>query len=177
MSLDARGKFAGALVFSSWKGRPVVRQLVTPANPQSADQQAARNAVRVFGAIQNFVNRMSASFPAKRRAGASAADKDLLITAAPAGYAWNGNLMKVGIGAQQVNYLAAIAAYDGGANATPWNAAAAALDIPILAVPQVTTGGVPDDPLEAGKVYYIYCYALFMLGIGAEPTTTPPTWA
>jgi hypothetical protein len=42
LSLDARGKVAGALVFSNWKGRPVVRQLVTPSNPRSAGQTATR---------------------------------------------------------------------------------------------------------------------------------------
>ena len=43
MSMDASGKFGGALVFSKWKGRNVVRQLVIPGNPNSAGQEAARN--------------------------------------------------------------------------------------------------------------------------------------
>jgi hypothetical protein len=42
LSLDARGKVAGALVFSNWKGRPVVRKLVTPSNPQSGAQTGQR---------------------------------------------------------------------------------------------------------------------------------------
>lgn len=42
LSLDARGKVAGALVFSNWKGRPTVRQLVSPSNPKSAGQVATR---------------------------------------------------------------------------------------------------------------------------------------
>jgi hypothetical protein len=42
MSLDASGKFAGAMVFSKWKGRNVLRQLVTPANPQSVAQTSTR---------------------------------------------------------------------------------------------------------------------------------------
>lgn len=43
MSMDASGKFGGTIVFSKWKGRNVVRQLVVPANPNSAGQEAARN--------------------------------------------------------------------------------------------------------------------------------------
>lgn len=43
LSLDASGKVAGAIVFSKWKGRPVVRQLVTPSNPQSAAQWGQRS--------------------------------------------------------------------------------------------------------------------------------------
>lgn len=46
MSLGASGKLGGAIVFSSWKGRPVVRQLVTPSNPKSAKQLARRAMMR-----------------------------------------------------------------------------------------------------------------------------------
>jgi hypothetical protein len=42
MSVDASGKFAGSMVFSKWKGRNYVRQLVTPANPKSAKQTGIR---------------------------------------------------------------------------------------------------------------------------------------
>lgn len=42
MSIGASGKFGGVLVYSTWKGRPVVRQLVTPSNPKSAGQTATR---------------------------------------------------------------------------------------------------------------------------------------
>lgn len=46
LSLDASGKIAGAIVFSKWKGRPVVRQLVTPSNPQSGAQWGQRSMMR-----------------------------------------------------------------------------------------------------------------------------------
>lgn len=42
MSFDASGSLAGAITFSKWKGRNYVRQLVTPANPQSALQVSTR---------------------------------------------------------------------------------------------------------------------------------------
>jgi hypothetical protein len=42
MSLDASGKLGNALVFSKWKGRNYIRQLVTPLNPQSGGQVGVR---------------------------------------------------------------------------------------------------------------------------------------
>jgi len=42
LSLDARGQVAGSIVFSNWKGRAYVRQLVTPSNPKSAGQTSNR---------------------------------------------------------------------------------------------------------------------------------------
>jgi hypothetical protein len=46
MSFDASGSLAGTLVFSKWKGRPYVRQLVTPANPNSETQVSVRAMMR-----------------------------------------------------------------------------------------------------------------------------------
>lgn len=48
MSLDASGALAGAVVFAKWKGRNYVRQLVRPANPQSAMQVAMRAMMRAL---------------------------------------------------------------------------------------------------------------------------------
>jgi len=42
MSLDASGSLADALVFSTWKGQPYVRTLVTPTNPKSPAQLGMR---------------------------------------------------------------------------------------------------------------------------------------
>lgn len=42
MSLDASGQLGGALVFSKWKGRPYVRQLVKPSNPKTGGQVGMR---------------------------------------------------------------------------------------------------------------------------------------
>lgn len=46
MSLDASGSLAGAIVFSKWKGRNYVRQLVTPANPKSGAQTGFRASMK-----------------------------------------------------------------------------------------------------------------------------------
>ena len=43
MSLGAKGKIAKTLVFSNWKGKNTVRQLVKPANPKSTGQQVQRD--------------------------------------------------------------------------------------------------------------------------------------
>jgi hypothetical protein len=48
MSLEASGSIANTLVFSIWKGRPYVRELVTPSNPSSAGQIAVR---KVLGSV------------------------------------------------------------------------------------------------------------------------------
>lgn len=42
MSVDATGTFAGAAVFSHWKGRNTVRRHVVPANPKSSGQLSVR---------------------------------------------------------------------------------------------------------------------------------------
>jgi hypothetical protein len=51
MSLDASGSIAGAVVFSKWKGRNYVRQLVTPANPKSGSQTGFRASMRFLSQI------------------------------------------------------------------------------------------------------------------------------
>lgn len=43
MSMDASGSLAKAIVFSKWKGRNYVRQLVTPKNPKSNSQVGVRS--------------------------------------------------------------------------------------------------------------------------------------
>lgn len=55
MSLDASGSIAGAITFSKWKGRNYVRQLVIPANPRSAGQQATRAALGAGGRMSSFL--------------------------------------------------------------------------------------------------------------------------
>lgn len=51
LSLGGSGTIAGALTFSKWKGRPYVRQTVTPANPNTTGQQSTRNAFANGGEI------------------------------------------------------------------------------------------------------------------------------
>lgn len=175
MSMDASGAFAGALVFTKWKGRPCVRQLVTPANPMTIDQETARNAVRVLGAGQSFANSTT-----QKRSGETVTDKAELITLAPAGQAWNGFLVKSAIGTGQVNYDAASALWTALAvgEKSAWQTAAGNLVPAILAVAQTGAGGVPATPMTAGEVFFHYCYGLYIAGaLLSAPGATPPTYA
>lgn len=56
MSFDASGSLGGAVVFSKWKGRPYVRQLVTPSNPQSASQMATRAMMAFLTSAWRFIS-------------------------------------------------------------------------------------------------------------------------
>lgn len=175
MSMDARGKFGGTIVFSGWKGRATVRQLVTPANPMSANQTAQRNMVRTGGAIQRFAN-----LCVLKGAGRLVTDKAALTAAAPAGQAWNGFLVNSLIGAGSLNYTAGQAAWAAttSGNKTTWDGAAAALNPAISAVNQTIAGGGAGTPLTAGNAFYLHVYALYKAGIGSAPVAaTPPTYA
>jgi len=51
LSLEASGKLAGAIVFSCWKGRAYVRELVIPANPCTGPQVGMRSMIRFLSQI------------------------------------------------------------------------------------------------------------------------------
>lgn len=51
LSLDASGSLAGAIVFSKWKGRNYVRQLVKPANPRSGGQTGIRSMFKFLSQV------------------------------------------------------------------------------------------------------------------------------
>lgn len=175
MSLDASGAFGGALVFGKWKGRNTVRQLVTPSNPMSLTQVQARNKIRAGGAMQRFAN-----LTALKSNGATLTDKQLLIAAAPAGYAWNGFLIDSLIGAGGVGYTAAAAAWAamGAPDKTTWNTAAAALTPAIPSVAQFVALNAAGTALTAGEVFFLYRYALYLAGVKTVPVAaTPPTYA
>lgn len=53
-SMGASGQVGGAIVFSRWKGRPVVRELVVPSNPSTASQVSVRALMRFLS--QNYAN-------------------------------------------------------------------------------------------------------------------------
>jgi hypothetical protein len=174
MSMDARGKFGNTLVFSGWKGRPTVRQLVTPSNPKTTDQQKSRNAVRAAGAGQHWAN-----LTALILTGAIDTDKANIRDVAPSGQAWNGTLVKAMIGAGDVNYDAASAIWAGltGGEKTAWDNAAAALVPAIPAVAQTVAGGGLGTPLTDGEVFLHYMYGLYVLGLYTLPDATPPVYA
>lgn len=175
MSMDASGKFAGTLVFSRWKGRPTVRQLVAPSNPRTADQIAARNAVRILGVGQKWANATS-----QIRSGETATDKELLRAAAPAGQAWNGFLVRSGIGPGQAHYNNAKDGWQAltSTQKDAWGDAANALTPAILEMTVPNPDGGPDLAVMAGEVLFHYAYALYIAGVlSTEPSDTPPTYS
>lgn len=174
MSMQASGAFAGTLVFANRKGQNVVRQLVIPANPMSANQQTARNMVRVTGAAQRFAN-LEANIVAAR----VVTDKAALIAATPAGQTWNSYLVKAMIGVGAVTYAAGQAAWGvlTGPNKTAWDDAAAALTPPISAVAQKTLGGGAGVALTGGNVFFLYTYGLYAVGLATIPGAVPPVYA
>lgn len=174
MSMDASGQFGNALVFGKWKGRNVVRQYTTPSNPQTTLQTETRNALRVLAAGQVF-----AAATTRKRSGETTTDLVELKATAPAGQAWNGWLVKSGIGAGLVAFDAAETAYAAltAPQKTAWDTAAAALTPAIGAVAQKLAGGANGTPMPAGQVFYHYVFALSQAGVAAAPTGTPPTYA
>lgn len=50
-SLDASGAIGKALVYTKWKGRNVVREYVTPANPNSILQRGRRTMMTILNAV------------------------------------------------------------------------------------------------------------------------------
>lgn len=174
MSMEASGSYGSTLVFGRRLGSNVVRQLVKPSNPMTAGQMTARNRVRVFGALQKFVSGTSLMLSGK-----TSTDKELIAAMTPAGQRWNSYLQQVGIGTGGISYEAARTAYglltemQKGA----WDTAAGALTPVILAVAQKDAGGIDGTPISAGEVFFIYVYALSLMGIIATPAGTPPTYA
>lgn len=175
MSMDASGAFGGTMVFGKWKGRPTVRQLVIPANPQTTGQQASRNAIAVLGAGQFFANHTALSHP-----DLTLADKVELTAAAPSGQAWNGFLVSSAIGKNLATYTAAAAVYDAltAPQKTAWDDAAAAVVPAIPAVPQTNAGGAAGTPITSGRAFFHYVYGLFAAGLlDTAPGAVPPTYA
>lgn len=174
MSMTASGAFGGALVFGKWKGRPTVHQLVIPANPRSALQEASRNRIRAAGKAQRFSNMTIRKYP-----GQTLSDQIRITAITPAGYAWNGFLVDKMIGVGGLSYIAAQAAWTALAPAakTAWDTSAAALDVPIPATYQTIVGGVAGVALTGGNVFFLYVYALFTMALVPVPGATPPVYA
>lgn len=173
-SMEASGSYGGAITFAKWKGRQYSRQLVIPSNPHSADQEAARNRLRVTGAIQAFANTTALVL-----SGQTDTDKVRITAITPGGYAWNGYLVDKAIGAGGLTYTAARAAFAAlqAGERTAWGVAAAALSPALSACYQTAAGGGSTTAMAAGEVFFIYMYALSQMGLATTPGAVPPTYA
>ena len=174
MSIDASGKFGGTIVFSKWKGRNVVRQLVVPANPNSAGQEAARNRTRVTGALHGWVNATSMLAPNQ-----TLTDKLRIKAVTPGGFAWNGFLTQTLIGSGGLTYNAAQTAYDAltAPQKAAWEAATDDLVPVINDVYQTIEGGGAGTPITDGEVFFILQYGLSLLGLADMPGAVPPVYS
>ena len=173
-SMDASGKFGGALVYSKWKGRPTVRQLVKPSNPRTAGQETARNNLAATAAAQKWENVTLMKYP-----GATFRDKIRLRDAAPSGQAWNGYLVKLMLGAGNTTITAGKAAWLAlsGPNRIQWDSGASLTVPPFNAVPQYTAGHVPAAAMTNGQVYFLLVYGLAACGLATPPGAVPPAYA
>lgn len=174
MSMDASGAFGGALVFGKWKGRNTVHQLVTPSNPNSANQEAARNDMRVAAAVQRHINLSS-----QVKSGKTGTDKARISGITPAGYAWNGHITKTLIGAGGLTMNAVDSAWTtlNSGEKSAWDTAADGLSPAYGSVYQTQTGGGAGTAKTAGYAFFAHQYALYAAGLDAAPTGTPPTYA
>lgn len=105
LSLDASGKFGKVLVFSKWRGVQYARLLVTPSNPQSLAQMAARAFLASVGKITKSSDK-------------TGDEVTFLKGITPAGQSWNSYFGKEILGTNNVNIEAAKTAYNTVGNAT-----------------------------------------------------------
>jgi hypothetical protein len=173
--MSASGGFAGSMVFGRWKGRPTVRQLVIPANPRSLDQENSRNKVRVAGIAQHWAN-----LNTQLGDGRLVSDKSCLISLAPAGYAWNGNLADQMIGTGALTYAADEAAYQAltALQKTAWETfATTGVTNDFASAFQTGAGGVAIAAIPPGQVAFHYQAGLFHAGCAAAfPGAVPPSY-
>ena len=172
-SVDASGSYAGSLVFSKWKGRNYVRQLVTPSNPHTLNQEVARNHVRTAGSAQKFVNANT-----QVNANLTLTDELEIRAVTPAGQAWNGFLVNSMVGAGAANIDAADTLWTALASGekTAWDTAANALTAPLFGVIQTVAGGAAGTPKSSGQVFFDYIYGLYAMGIHPIPGAVPPVY-
>lgn len=174
MSMTATGTYGKTLTFSRRKGTNVVRQRVTPANPQTAGQMVARNRLSTGGVLQRWVNSTDLAQP-----GEAMTDKELLAAAAPSNSTWNAFLVQAITGPGGTTYSAAQVAWAAltAPQKSAWNVAAGALTPAMNAAAQRAEGGVSATELDAGNVFFLYQYGLASVGLAPTPTGTPPTYA
>jgi hypothetical protein len=55
LSFDAAGSIAKTMVYTRWKGIPVVRRYVIPANPRTEGQTLTRDIFKTMGVMWNFL--------------------------------------------------------------------------------------------------------------------------
>lgn len=94
MSINPSGSIAGLLTASRWKGRPYLRLLVTPANPQSSAQSIVRSVLGMLAKASKAVLTLD-----KDIAGVGSPFFTSARDQAPSGQSWVSFLQKEGYNA------------------------------------------------------------------------------
>lgn len=155
LSLDARGKIGGAIVFSGWKGIQTVRQLVTPSNPRTTGQMESRSKLAIAGKATKVTAPTSVL-------------ADYLRSVAPNGQSYASYFQKELLGANFSVVDAAITAYEAGGNATV--AGYFDTEAGVLGVQPVDLTSIGGETYSAGQVLTAMYY-------GAKAAGAPATTA
>jgi hypothetical protein len=171
MSIHASGKFGKTLVFSTHPSGNVVRKLSRSANPQSINQQQARNFLRVANECVHWAATTDQLYP-----GYAQLVRDQLADVNATKEGWNHTYVSAIIGKQGANYAAAEAIQDswGDTEHEAWEAAADSMNPPLRPVRQVAQGGAQDLPIDSGRVFLHAIYGLAVLGLVPMPGDEPP---
>lgn len=175
MSFDASGTIGNTLTFAKWVGRAYVRRYVIPSNPQTLAQEETRNAFSALGKATSW-----AGSTTQTGAGRSLTDAAAIQAIAPSDQRWNGFIVSQMAQTSLAAYEDAVAAYDAlnTTAKTAWDTAAAGLSPAMQPAPQRLAGGGSDTPLPNGQVFFIWQYALYVVGIASTvPSATPPTYS
>ena len=170
---SATGSIGKLLTFSNWKGKPYLRALGTTTDRKSAGQIHFRNIMRTLLAGVTWANHTEQCAPDQ-----TDTDKVRISALAQPAYPWNAFLLQAAIGEDLATYAALTALWETftGGEKTAWDAAAAALEPPMLGAPQFAAGGIPAEPLTPGNVYLAYRYGLYALDLSGIPTGDPSNW-
>lgn len=155
LSLDARGKIGGAIVFGGWKGIQTVRQLVTPSNPRTTGQMEVRSKLAVAGKATKVLASTSTL-------------ADHLRSVAPNGQSYASYLQKELLGANFATIDAAMTAYNLGGNATVKGYFDT--EAGVLGVQAVDLSSIGGDTYTAGSVLAAMYFGSKAVG---GPSTTP----
>lgn len=173
MSMEASGTIGKTLTFANWVGRQYVRRWTRPANPQTLDQMAQRNAFSIIGVGVSQANKCL-----QVNSSTGNTDEEAFRVKTPSGMRWNGYIQKVLTGSGAAGYKAAKLAWSALASRTAWETTAAGLTPPVQSAPQYQEGGAGSTAATPGQVLFIMNYGLYLIGASpAAPTATPPTYA
>lgn len=174
MSMEASGTVGKTLTFANWVGRQYVRRWARPANPQTTDQMAQRNAFSVIGVGISWANKCL-----QVNSSTTKTDEAALRAKTPSGMRWNGYTQKLITGSKAAGFGDAKTAWGliSGSQSS-WETAATSATPPLGSAPQYLAGGTADTPATPGFVLFCVNWALYMAGERATaPDSTPPTYS